>query len=89
MTETTGYVIYVDAGSSGVNWKMAEELGDNIRKKHGVQIFFPIEYSSSRHAHNPQAIHIPKRDLDLLDDVLDIIYSRYYNQVTGIERRVN
>ncbi len=85
MNETQGYRIYVDAGSSGVDWKTAEEINKRILQKHGVSICFPIQLSG-RYAHNPQTLVIPKRDLDLLDDVLDIVKKNYYGRVEGIER---
>ena len=88
MIETKGYRIYVDAGSSGVDWKTAEQIRERIQQKHGVSICFPIE-TSGRYAHNPQTLDIPKRDLDLLDDVLDIIKKDYHGRVEGIERLVN
>jgi hypothetical protein len=87
MTETKGYRIYVDAGSSGVDWKTANEFKERIQRKHGVLICFPIQFSG-RYAHNPQGIDIPRRDLNLLDDVLDIVKKNYFGRVEGIERIV-
>jgi len=86
MVQNTGYEIRVISAYSGVNHKEADEWARKFEGKYGVSIHFPIEDSSigSRHRHDEKIIRIPKRNLCLLEEVIDLLNRNKY-QIKGIQ----
>jgi hypothetical protein len=82
MKQTNGYRISLNPAYSGVDYKIADKLTDQFKEKYNVLIYFPIPFP--REMHRISTIKIPKGNLSLLEDLLDVLSEHHYC-VTGIE----
>jgi hypothetical protein len=70
-----GYEFYLDYMHSDLNYKDVKRLEANLKEKYGVKIDFPFGATFNR---RNTILEIPKRDIDLLDEVLDILGKHNY-----------
>ncbi|MEK6952865.1 MAG: hypothetical protein AABX29_07665 [Nanoarchaeota archaeon] len=75
MVKKEGYVFYLDYMHSDLNWKDVHELEKMLQEKYGVRVSFSF---GATHQRRDMILEVPKRDIDLLDEVLDILSKHHY-----------
>ena len=70
-----GYTLYLDYMHSDLTWRDVEKLEERLQEKYGVSVHFPF---GATHQRRTMLMEVPKRDLDLLDEVLDILGEHHY-----------
>ncbi len=75
--KVTGYSFKVNPAYTDVDYKKMDELREYFENKYKVTIYFPI-LLEGRNRHRTEIISIPKRDLDLLDEVLEVFLNHHY-----------
>ncbi|MCK4500647.1 hypothetical protein KAU11_09115 [Candidatus Babeliales bacterium] len=81
--KTIGYYIYVDYAHAKVDFEKNREFEDYFKKKYDVNLDFPL--GGMIGGRRNDSIRILKRNINLLDDVLEIC-EKFDYRVEGIKR---